>query len=108
MGYNEASIASRLDGIPVYALSNGQDEIVLVSAPDSGKSLGLFCFKKEDAEAILKEMREMDKEMRHEGSRVVPVALNKVHVVTDNMDVMKGTIWCTSTTLCYMLTFAAI
>ncbi|XP_078169642.1 tic22-like family protein [Carex rostrata] len=78
VGYNEASIASRLDGIPVYALSNGQDEIVLVSAPDSGKSLGLFCFKKEDAEAILKEMREMDKEMRHEGSRVVPVALNKI------------------------------
>ncbi|KAF3341710.1 Protein TIC 22-like [Carex littledalei] len=33
---------------------------------------------KEDAEAILKEMREMDKEMRHEGSRVVPVALNKI------------------------------
>lgn len=77
-GFKEASIEARLDGIPVYALSNAQGEIVLVSAPDADKSLGLFCFKKEDAEAILQEMRGMDEEMRHEGSRVVPVALNKV------------------------------
>lgn len=83
MEFKEASIAARLEGIPVYALSNGQGEIVLVSAPDAGKSLGLFCFKKEDAEAILQEMRGMDKEMRQEGSRVVPVALNKVNVVID-------------------------
>jgi Tic22-like family len=65
-------------------VSNGQGEIVLVSAPDSGRSLGLVCFKKEDAEAILQEMRWMDKEMTHEGSRVVPLALNKVNVTIDH------------------------
>jgi Tic22-like family len=86
VGFKEASIASRLDGIPVYAVSNEQGEIVLVSAPDAGRSLGLICFKKEDAEAILQEMRGMDKEMRHEGSRVVPLALDKVNVVIDQQE----------------------
>lgn len=67
----------RLAGIPVYALSNAAEEFVLVSGKRTGKSLGLFCFKKEDAEALLDQMRSMNKDMR-EGARVVPVALNKV------------------------------
>ncbi|XP_020249289.1 protein TIC 22-like, chloroplastic [Asparagus officinalis] len=62
---------------PVYALSNAAEEFVLVSGARTGKSLGLFCFKREDAEALLDQMRSVSREMR-EGSRVVPVALNKV------------------------------
>ncbi|CAL9083198.1 unnamed protein product [Musa hybrid cultivar] len=67
----------RLAGVPVYALSNAAEEFVLVSGVRTGKSLGLFCFKKEDAEALLEQMRSMNRDMR-EGSKVVAVALNKV------------------------------
>lgn len=70
-------IEDRLDGIPVYALSNPEDEFMLVSGTSTGKSLGLFCFKKEDAESLLDQVIAVDPHMRH-GSKVVPVALNKV------------------------------
>ncbi|RWV82981.1 hypothetical protein GW17_00055475 [Ensete ventricosum] len=69
----------RLAGVPVYALSNAAEEFVLVSGVRTGKSLGLFCFKKEDAEALLQQMRSMNRDMR-EGSKVVAVALNKLKV----------------------------
>ncbi|KAJ0093971.1 hypothetical protein Patl1_26167 [Pistacia atlantica] len=72
------AIEERLAGIPVYALSNFNEEFVLVSGASNGKSLGLMCFKKEDAEALLEQMKSMDPVMRKEGSKVVPVALNKV------------------------------
>ncbi|XP_021833955.1 protein TIC 22-like, chloroplastic [Prunus avium] len=71
------AIEERLAGVPVYALSNAAEEFVLVSGASSGKSLGLFCFKKEDAEALLEHIRIMDPGMRS-GSKVVAVALNKV------------------------------
>lgn len=71
------AIEERLAGVPVYALSNGADEFVLISGVKTGKSLGLFCFKKEDAEALLEQMQSMDPGMRR-GSKVVSVALNKV------------------------------
>ncbi|KAH9679909.1 protein TIC 22-like [Citrus sinensis] len=72
------AIEERLAGVPVYALSNCNEEFVLVSGAKTGKSLGLMCFKKEDAEALLHQMKSMDPAMRKEGSRVVPVPLNKV------------------------------
>lgn len=71
------AIQERLAGVPVYALSNAEEDFVLVSGVRSGKNLGLFCFKEEDAEALLEQMRSMNVEMR-EGAKVVPVALNKV------------------------------
>lgn len=71
------AIEERLAGVPVYALSNAADEFVLVSGVSTGKSLGLFCFKKEDAEALLEHIRSLDPGMQT-GSKVVPVALNKV------------------------------
>ncbi|GAV77406.1 Tic22 domain-containing protein [Cephalotus follicularis] len=74
---NEA-IEERLAGVPVYALSNFNEEFVLVSGASTGKSLGLFCFKKEDADTLLHQMKTMDPGMRKEGSKVVAVALNKV------------------------------
>lgn len=70
-------IEERLAGVPVYALSNSSEEFVLVSGVKTGKSVGLFCFKKEDAETLLEQMKSMDPSMRR-GSRVVAVALNKV------------------------------
>ncbi|XP_077229490.1 tic22-like family protein [Tasmannia lanceolata] len=70
------AIEERLAGVPVYALSNSAEEFVLVSGVKSGKSLGLFCFKREDAEALLDQMKSMEPSMR--GSKVVAVALNKV------------------------------
>ncbi|XP_008794655.1 protein TIC 22-like, chloroplastic [Phoenix dactylifera] len=71
------TIEERLAGVPVYALSNSAEEFVLVAGVGSGKSLGLFCFKKEDAEALLDQMRSMNRDMR-QGSKVVALALNKV------------------------------
>ncbi|XP_059632090.1 protein TIC 22-like, chloroplastic isoform X2 [Cornus florida] len=71
------AIEERLAGVPVYALSNSSQEFVLISGVNTGKSLGLFCFKEEDAEALLEQMKSMDPGMR-QGSKVVAVALNKV------------------------------
>ncbi|XWS22314.1 hypothetical protein CRYUN_Cryun29cG0023000 [Craigia yunnanensis] len=72
------AIEERLAGIPVFALSNSEEEFVLVSGVSTKKSLGLLCFRKEDAEALLEQMKSMDPGMRKGGSKVVAVALNKV------------------------------
>ncbi|XVF84535.1 hypothetical protein PTKIN_Ptkin17bG0044600 [Pterospermum kingtungense] len=72
------AIEERLAGVPVYALSNSEEEFVLVSGVSTKKSLGLLCFKKDDAEALLEQMKSMDPSMRKGGSKVVAVALNKV------------------------------
>ncbi|CAN1170676.1 Protein TIC 22-like, chloroplastic [Linum perenne] len=75
------AIEERLAGVPVYTLSNSRDEFVLVSGASSSsipKSLGLMCFKKEDADALLRQMKIMDPQMREDDSKVVAVALNKV------------------------------
>ncbi|KAL2530997.1 protein TIC [Forsythia ovata] len=71
------AIEERLAGVPVYALSNGSQEFVLVSGVNTGKSLGLFCFSETDAETLLNQMKSMDSSMRS-GSQVVAVALSKI------------------------------
>lgn len=71
------AIEERLAGVPVYALCNSSQEFVLVSGENTSKSLGLFCFKEEDADTLLQQMQSMDPAMRH-GSKVVAVPLNKV------------------------------
>ncbi|XP_039137881.1 protein TIC 22-like, chloroplastic [Dioscorea cayenensis subsp. rotundata] len=73
----DSFIEERLAGVPVYALSNSAGEFVLMSSAGSGKSLGLFCFREEDAAALLDQMRSMNSDMK-QGSKVVAVALNKV------------------------------
>ncbi|KAK3009362.1 hypothetical protein RJ639_015271, partial [Escallonia herrerae] len=73
------AIEERLAGAPVYALSNSFEEFVLISGGNTGKSIGLFCFKEEDAETLLVQMKSMDPDMC-KGSRVVAVALNKKQV----------------------------
>lgn len=73
-------IEERLGGVPVYALSNANDEFVLISGGPmkKTKSLALMCFKEEDAAAILQHMEKTKPLGRTEASKVVPVALNKV------------------------------
>lgn len=46
-------VARRLDGVPVYTVSNSANEFVLISDLNSSKSLGLFCFREADASALL-------------------------------------------------------
>ncbi|XWS35207.1 hypothetical protein CRYUN_Cryun21dG0106400 [Craigia yunnanensis] len=70
------AIEERLAGVPVYALSDSKEEFVLVSGVSTKKSLGLLCFKKEDAETLLEQMKSMDPGMRKGGSKVVAIALN--------------------------------
>lgn len=50
------SVAKRLIGTAVYTVSNSSNEFVLMSDPDGVKSIGLLCFRKEDAEAFLSQV----------------------------------------------------
>ncbi|KAK4483352.1 hypothetical protein RD792_010538 [Penstemon davidsonii] len=74
---SEEEIEERLAGVPVYALSNGSREFVLVSGTNTGKNLGLFCFSEADADTLLKQMKSVDPSMSSD-SQVVPVALSKI------------------------------
>lgn len=48
------NVAKTLAGTSVYTVSNDNNEFVLISDPINGtKSIGLLCFRKEDAEAFL-------------------------------------------------------
>lgn len=73
------AIEERLAGVPVYALSNGSEEFVLISGTQSRRDLGLFFLTEADAEALLKHMKSVDSSMSS-GSQVVPVALSKVQI----------------------------
>lgn len=77
-GLSDDDMEERLAGVPVYALSNSNEEFVLVSGTSTGKSLGLLFCKEEDAEALLNQMKIMDPRMKKEGSKVVALALSKV------------------------------
>ncbi|CAN8258345.1 unnamed protein product [Cochlearia groenlandica] len=77
-GLSTEDIEERLAGVPVYALSNSNEEFVLVSGASTGKSLGLLFCKEEDAESLLRQMKIMDPLMRKQGSKVVALALSKV------------------------------
>lgn len=46
-------VAKTLAGTAVYTVSNSDNEFVLVSDSDGNKSIGLLCFRKEDAESFL-------------------------------------------------------
>ena len=46
-------VAKTLAGTAVYTVSNSNNEFVLISDPNAAKSIGLLCFRQEDAEAFL-------------------------------------------------------
>lgn len=70
-------VARRLDGVPVYTISNASNEFVLVTDFNGGKSLGILCFRPDDAEALLAQVKEREPSLGR-GSRVVAVTLDKV------------------------------
>ncbi|KAM2066745.1 hypothetical protein ACFX1T_043178 [Malus domestica] len=49
-------VAKSLAGTAVYTVSNSNNEFVLISDPNEAKSIGLLCFRHEDAEAFLAQM----------------------------------------------------
>ncbi|KAI3520263.1 hypothetical protein L1887_09566 [Cichorium endivia] len=74
---SDADIEQRLPGVAVDALSKSSEEFVVVSGQNPVKSLGLLCFKEEDSQTLLGQMKAMDPIMRT-GSKVVPVVLSMV------------------------------
>ncbi|GER43319.1 Tic22-like family protein [Striga asiatica] len=73
-------VARRLIGTSVYTVSNTNNEFVLVSDPDGVKSIGLLCFRKEDAENFLAQVRLRKGELRG-GAKVVPITLDQVYML---------------------------
>ncbi|XP_059636343.1 protein TIC 22, chloroplastic [Cornus florida] len=73
-------VAKTLAGTAVYTVSNSNNEFVLVSDPNSLKSIGLLCFRQEDAEAFLAQVRLRKRELRS-GARVVPITLDQVYML---------------------------
>lgn len=52
-GLSSDNVAKTLAGTAVYTVSNSNNEFVLISDPNGVKSIGLLCFRQEDAEAFL-------------------------------------------------------
>jgi hypothetical protein len=50
-------VAKTLAGTAVYTVSNSNNEFVLISDPNGAKSIGLLCFRQEDAEAFLAQVQ---------------------------------------------------
>lgn len=71
-------VAKRLEGLAVYTVSNANNEFVLITDSEGDKSIGLFCFRKEDAETMLAQVKDRDPSLGR-GARVVPVTMDKVY-----------------------------
>ncbi|KMT06122.1 hypothetical protein BVRB_7g162930 [Beta vulgaris subsp. vulgaris] len=74
-------VANTLAGTSVYTVSNTNNEFVLISDPNDGaKSIGLLCFRKEDAEAFLAQVQLRRKELRSQ-AKIVPISLDQVYML---------------------------
>lgn len=73
-------VSKTLAGTSVYTVSNSDNEFVLVSDPCSLKSIGLLCFRKEDAEAFLAQVKLRRGELQSR-ARVVPITLEQVYML---------------------------
>lgn len=73
-------VSKTLSGTSVYTVSNSDNEFVLVSDPYSLKSIGLLCFRKEDAESFLAQVKSQRRELRSK-ARVVPITLEQVYML---------------------------
>ncbi|CAI0558318.1 unnamed protein product, partial [Linum tenue] len=71
-------VAKRLT--TVYTVSNTNNEFVLISDPDGAKSIGLLCFRQEDAEAFMSQVRLRRKELQS-GAKVVPITPEQVYML---------------------------
>ncbi|KAG5613101.1 hypothetical protein H5410_024382 [Solanum commersonii] len=79
-GLSSDYVAKTLTGTSVYTVSNSNNEFVLISDPNSAKSIGLLCFRQEDAEAFLAQVRLRKGEVRG-GAKVVPLTLDQVYML---------------------------
>ncbi|KAL3840393.1 hypothetical protein ACJIZ3_024984 [Penstemon smallii] len=77
---NSEHVARRLTGTSVFTVSNTNNEFVLISDPNGVKSIGLLCFRQEDAEAFLAQVRTRRGEVRG-GAKVVPITLDQVYML---------------------------
>ncbi|KAL6546230.1 Protein TIC 22, chloroplastic [Orobanche minor] len=77
---NSEYVAGRLVGTSVYTVSNTNNEFVLLSDPHGVKSIGLLCFRKEDAETFLAQVRSRRGELKG-GAKVVPISLDQVYML---------------------------
>ncbi|CDP21000.1 unnamed protein product [Coffea canephora] len=50
-------VAKTLAGTSIYTVSNSNNEVVLISGLDGAKSIDLLCFRREDAETFLAQVR---------------------------------------------------
>ncbi|XP_050365069.1 protein TIC 22, chloroplastic [Argentina anserina] len=73
-------VARSLVGTAVFTVSNSNNEFVLISEPNEAKSIGLLCFRKEDAEAFLAQVRTRTRELRTP-AKVVPITLDQVYML---------------------------
>ncbi|XP_073010303.1 protein TIC 22, chloroplastic [Typha latifolia] len=74
-------VARTLAGTPVYTVSNSNNEFVLISDPKNGlRSLGLLCFRNEDAQALLSQVK-LRQPVLGKGARVVPITLDQVYML---------------------------
>ncbi|XP_022768782.1 protein TIC 22, chloroplastic-like isoform X2 [Durio zibethinus] len=71
-------VAKTLVGTAVYTVSNSNNEFVLISDPNGAKSISLLCFRQEDAEAFLAQVRLRRSELRS-NAKVVPITLDQVY-----------------------------
>uniref|UniRef100_A0A6M2EIP5 Protein TIC 22, chloroplastic n=1 Tax=Populus davidiana TaxID=266767 RepID=A0A6M2EIP5_9ROSI len=77
---NSDHVAKTLAGTAVYTVSNSNNEFVLISDPNGAKSIGLLCFRQEDAEAFLAQVRLRRRELRSQ-AKVVPITLDQVYML---------------------------
>lgn len=77
VGGEKSSVDNRFKGVPVYLLGGAEESMMLLSGVKSGKSLGLMCFKEQDAEALLQQMKLVSPQL-HQGTRVMCVGLDQV------------------------------
>ncbi|XP_076904580.1 protein TIC 22, chloroplastic-like [Bidens hawaiensis] len=80
LALSSAHVSKKLSGTELYTVSNSDNEFVLISDPNGLKSIGLLCFRQEDAEAFLAQLRLKKGELRGR-AKVVPIALDQVYML---------------------------
>ncbi|KAI3785486.1 hypothetical protein L1987_44605 [Smallanthus sonchifolius] len=80
LALSSANVSKTLAGTELYTVSNSDNEFVLISDPNGLKSIGLLCFRQEDAEAFLAQVRLRKGELRGR-AKVVPIALDQVYML---------------------------
>ncbi|WOK92208.1 protein TIC 22, chloroplastic [Canna indica] len=74
-------VAKTLAGTAVYTVSNSNNEFVLLSDPSNSlRSLGILCFRQEDAQTLLAQVQ-LRQPILGRGARVVPITLDQVYML---------------------------